>query len=115
MEVRTRQAGDVLVVELSGELAGVRKEDLLAGIAAGFGPACRSIVLDLSAVAYMDSMAIGALVEVRSNAVARGGEVAFAALQPAVRQIFTIIRFDRIFRIFDEVDAAVLAVGKRAT
>jgi len=72
-----------------------------------------SFDLDFGGVAYIDSTAIGVLVSLRSMAIERGGEVVFSALQPSVRNIFSIVRFDRIFRFFGTVDEALKALGKR--
>ncbi len=64
------------------------------------------LVVDLSAVPYMDSSGVATLVEAMQIARRTGSKLILAALQDKVRSIFEIARLDMVFAIVDTVDDA---------
>jgi anti-sigma B factor antagonist len=68
------------------------------------------IVVDLSAVSYIDSSGLAVLIEGMQTVEAYGGKFILAGLQDNVRPIFEIARLDQVFMIFPHVDAALAAV-----
>jgi anti-sigma B factor antagonist len=70
-------------------------------------PAASLIVVDLSAVGLLPSLALGLLVQIGNKRKARQQKMKLAAVQPQVRQVFAITRLDRVFDFADSVDAAV--------
>jgi anti-sigma B factor antagonist len=68
------------------------------------------VVVDLSAVSYIDSSGLAVLIEGMQNVEAYGGKFILAGLQENVRPIFEIARLDQVFIIFPHVDAALAAV-----
>lgn len=93
----TTQTGDgCVLVYLRGEVdlswsQQVRRAvlDALAGDAA--------VGVDLSAVSYIDSSGIAALVEGFQQARARGGRFVLVAVSDAVRAVLELARLDRVF------------------
>jgi anti-sigma B factor antagonist len=69
----------------------------------------KQVVVDLSAVSYIDSSGLAVLIEGMQNVAAYGGKFALAGLQDTVRPIFEIARLDQVFRIFPDVAAAFAA------
>jgi len=67
------------------------------------------LVVDLSAVSYIDSSGLAVLIEAMQNVEAYGGKFYLAGLQENVRPIFEIARLDQVFIIFPHVDAALAA------
>ena len=67
------------------------------------------LVVDLSAVSYIDSSGLAVLIEGMQNVEAYGGKFVLAGLQDNVRPIFEIARLDQVFLIFPHVDAALAA------
>jgi len=67
------------------------------------------LVVDLSAVSYIDSSGLAVLIEAMQNVEAYGGKLFLAGLQENVRPIFEIARLDQVFIIFPHVDAALAA------
>ena len=65
------------------------------------------LVIDLSAVPYMDSSGVATLVEAMQVARRNNGTLVLAALQDKVRSIFEIARLDMVFKIVDSVEQAV--------
>ena len=107
MKLEQRVRGATLVLVVEGNVACIRQSDLMERFTAPFVDGLKNVVLDFGAVEYIDSTAIGALVNLRSAVAARGGELVFAAVPPAVRNIFSIIRFNTLFRFFEDDEAAL--------
>lgn len=69
-----------------------------------------AVVLDFSAMAYMNSGGIGLLVTLLVRAQRRRQHVLAAGLSDHYRQIFQLTRLDDAIRIHDTVEDAVAAV-----
>ena len=69
------------------------------------------LLIDLSGVDYVSSVGLRALMIVSRRVNAQGGAVDLAALQPNVREIFEISRFDLVFKIHDTVAAGLAALS----
>lgn len=66
----------------------------------------RATAVDLSAVDYIDSSGIAALVEGFQQARARSGRFALLAPSDAVRAVLELARLDRIFPIHADLSSA---------
>ena len=64
------------------------------------------LVIDLSAVPYMDSSGVATLVEAMQIARRIDTKLILCALQAKVRSIFEIARLDMVFAIVDTVEEA---------
>jgi anti-anti-sigma factor len=67
------------------------------------------LVVDLSAVTYIDSAGLAALIQAMQRVEGYGGKFRLAGLQETVRSIFEISRLDQVFQIFPDVDGALAA------
>jgi anti-sigma B factor antagonist len=65
------------------------------------------LILDLSAVSVMDSSGLGALVSVLKGLGGKG-DLRVVGLSRGVRELFRLTRMDRVFRIYENVDSALL-------
>lgn len=63
-------------------------------------------VLDLSAVPYVDSAALGVLVDAQRRVKEKAGEVVLVGITPFVKRAFEITRLVRFFRLVETVDEA---------
>ena len=105
--------GDVLVIR-------VDERRLDARLAVGFKSQVSAlveggalVVLDLSAVVFMDSSGLGALVGVLKQC-GRRGDLALAGVGASVLELLKLTRMDRVFALHDSVDGAVAALGGEA-
>ena len=65
------------------------------------------VILDLSGATYLDSTCLGALVRMRKARDARGlGAARLVITSPMVLRIFEIVRLDRVWPIYESVEAA---------
>ena len=67
----------------------------------------KHLVVDLSAVSYIDSAGLAALIEAMQKVEGYGGNFTLVGLQETVRSIFEISRLDQVFQIFPDADAAL--------
>jgi anti-anti-sigma factor len=74
---------------------------------AGPGSPICLIVLDLSHVGLLPSLGLGLLVQISAKCKSRQQKLKLAAVQPRVRQVFSITRLDRVFEFADSVEAAL--------
>ncbi|GAA0714491.1 STAS domain-containing protein [Dokdonella soli] len=97
-----------VLVRLSGEVdlswsQAVRRAVLDA--LAGDSP----VGVDLSAVSYIDSSGIAALVEGFQRARTRGSRFVLVAVSDAVRAVLELARLDRVFLLVATSDAILIA------
>ena len=73
--------------------------------------AAQTVVVDLSAVEFMSSVGLRELVVASKKSTAAGGTIVITGLQPLVREVFTISRFDLLFPLYDTTRDALTALG----
>lgn len=97
------------VLPLEGEIDLHVSPTIAASLRAMVQEKPKQLVVDLSRVTYIDSSGLAVLIEAMQNVAQYGGSFALAGLQDGVRPIFEIARLDQVFRIFEDVDAALAA------
>ena len=65
------------------------------------------VVIELSKVTILPSMALGLLVQISNKCKSREQRLTLAGVPPLVRQVFSITRLDRVFQFADNVEAAM--------
>jgi anti-anti-sigma factor len=70
-------------------------------------PGGRLVILDLSRVAIVPSLALGLLVQILNKCGARRQALRLVGVQPQIRKVLSITRLDRIFQLADSVEAAM--------
>lgn len=68
----------------------------------------RQIVVDLDGVKFLDSMGLGVLVNGLKRLRQDDGSLVLVCTQPRLLRIFEITALDKVFRIYDSVDAAII-------
>ncbi len=89
-----------------------------AAVAIEFKDAIRSetdggapvVLLDLSAVQFIDSSGLGAIVAAR-KLLGQNRELALAGLTPNVEKVFRLTRMDSVFSVFPTLDAAMESIS----
>ncbi len=69
------------------------------------------IVVDLSEATYISSSGLKAVVSTWRALRARGGDLVLAGLGPRLREIFDMVGFTQILKIYESVEAAENALG----
>jgi anti-sigma B factor antagonist len=76
---------------------------------------CPALVLDFTAVDFIDSRGIAAILEYLRDCAEYGGRIALAALNSNVKPIIDIVRLDKVMPIFATVAQAVAAEWRPGT
>ena len=93
-----RKDGDAVLASVRGEIDLHNSPDLRAGLLALLTEAQpKKLILNLSAVPYMDSSAIAVFVESLQKLRKAGGKLYLTNLQPRVKGLLEIARLDSIF------------------
>lgn len=96
-------------VALAGEIDYHRSPEMRSHMLAVIALKPKRLVIDMTAVPYMDSSGVATLVETLQQINARGGKLVLCGLQPKVRSIFQIAKLDTVFRIVDNAETAKTA------
>lgn len=75
--------------------------------AAGPDSGIERVVLDLSRVTILPSLALGLLVHIANTCNERQQALRLTGINPQIRQVFAITRLDHVFQFADSVEAAV--------
>jgi anti-sigma B factor antagonist len=96
---------DCTVVALAGELSLDTAADLLVGLCRVCGARCR-VVVDLTAVTFIDSVGLGVLLEAQRRTRSAGGWMRLVCTDPQVLRVLRLTDLDDVFTIVDTVEQA---------
>src|SRR5882672_254754 len=117
MQVSQERYGDALVLTPVGRVDNSTTDGLRAELNAHLA-ACRKggdrLVLDFSKVDYISSVGLRVLMLAAKKTREQDGSIVVAALQPVVREIFEISRFNLVFQCFGTVREALGKVSATA-
>jgi len=99
------------VLELRGDIDLNEKPKVAAQLEPLIERQITGIVIDLSQVPYVDSSGLAIFIDALQRVQKYGGRLALAGLQDNVRLVFQISKLDKVFKIFDDSQAALAAVS----
>lgn len=104
---------DVIVEIINLDRATLReaedlKDKVISKINAGFN----KIIIDLSAVEFIDSTFLGVIVGTLKKAVKQGGDLKLVGFKPPVRAMFELTRLFRVFETYSELQEAIRSFHK---
>lgn len=115
MDVSSRRYNDVVVAAPAGRVDHASADGLQQALAPTTADAeCASLVLDFTNVEYISSVGLRVLMMASKQMRGRGARIAVAALQPVVREIFEIARFQHVVEVFPSVRDALAALSPAA-
>jgi anti-anti-sigma factor len=97
------RAGDVAVVRCHGKLVAGTQATLYTEVSRLI-PDNKRIVLDLTDLAYMDSMGLGAVVRLFVSAKAAGRELQLVNLGKRIRELLGVANLLTVFTVIGEND-----------
>jgi anti-anti-sigma factor len=114
MNLNPTHQGNILILAPQGRIDHTSSDDFSASLEPHLA-ACKAggtpVVLDFSAIAYISSVGLRALMLAARQVKAQNGRIAIAALTPVVKEVFEISRFNLVYKVFDSIDAAVTGVS----
>ena len=102
-------AQDVLHVSITGQMTSQHTGDDQPNAletAIGDDWMKRTIVIDLSQVSYIDSTAIGWMVNAHRQMQQEGGRMVLHSLHPNVAQVFDLLKLERLFTVASDKASA---------
>lgn len=102
-EVRIGGAAHAPIVRLAGELHPGDVDRLQLHLNTLIAQRPRKVVFDLTALRFVSSMGIGAIVTFQHMIRRNSGEVVLAGLQPNIREMLHVARLDQVLTIRDNV------------
>ena len=114
MELASQRYADVVVVSVTGRIDHRSAEDFERGLAP-YLERCAAgdsaVVLDLAGVDYMSSVGLRVLMLASRHARRQDGHLVVCSLGGTLAEIFAISRFDKLFPLYDDADAALAALS----
>ncbi len=102
LDLKERQAGDVTILDLSGEVrigdSSVALRDSIRGLA---DQGKKKVLLNLGGVKYIDSTGIGELIANYTTISRQGGQLKLLNLTERVQNLLVITKLLTVFDAFD--------------
>jgi anti-sigma B factor antagonist len=105
------QISEVLVVSVPGPTLDARNSKKFKGEIAPEIQSAMRVVLDMSAVQFVDSSGLGVILSLLRQLNARGGDLKIFGLSKAVRTLFELVRIHRVVEIYNTKEEALSAFG----
>ncbi|MEM9166587.1 MAG: STAS domain-containing protein [Planctomycetota bacterium] len=107
IQISSETIGAAVVVRPVGDIDLSRSPVLRESIRSALSDGPGRLVVDLAGVDYMDSSGVATLVEAMQLTKRGGHDLVLCSLTDRVRSIFEIARLEQVFRIEQDVDAAL--------
>jgi anti-anti-sigma factor len=107
LEIQERVENGISVVSVSGMIDSLTSEKVRAAFLAQINAGAASLVADLGGVNYTSSAGLRALLAVMKAVRHKKGDLRLACVQPNVQKVLEMSGFTSIFKLFEDVDAAV--------
>ena len=108
MELATREDGDITILTVTGDLViGEPETTFKKTITRLLEEGRVNLLVDLSAVGFLDSSGLGALVRALTLAQKEGGSAKLLHAGTQVRKLLQMTKLDSVFEIHEDLEAAV--------
>ncbi|NDJ86714.1 MAG: STAS domain-containing protein [Chloroflexi bacterium] len=109
MQISHQEHNGVHIYALDGRVDSEGVEELENTLTSAFDSGQYKLVLDMAALAYINSAGLRVLAEALTVAKEHDGNVHLAALSTKIQRVLKIIGFEKFFNIYDDADAAINA------
>ena len=101
--------GDIMVLQIDGGLDGGNVEGFVTDVLAIVDGGIASLIIDCTRLTTISSLGLGALIRLHARAARRGGDVKLCCISGLPMQVLRMMRLDRVFEIYPDLDRARLA------
>ncbi len=112
LELNLARQGTATVVKILGRIDHANVQELETILAGQFQEGQYQIILDLSTLDVVFSIAIGVLWANCQKARARGGDIVLLGVQPSILSILETLGIDGELRRFEDLDQALACFSK---
>lgn len=115
MQLEDKKVGDVVVVTVKGDITLAKGDAALKDkVQSLIQQGHKKLVLDLSAVSYMDSSGLGELVHVYATMKNKGGALKLVGLTKRIHDLLVITKLVTVFESYDSQAAALSSFSSAA-
>jgi anti-anti-sigma factor len=111
MDITESKINSATVLTLSGRLDGLTSPILEKKVAALLAAGTRQLVFDCGQLLYASSAGLRVFLATAKKLKLAGGQAAFAALTPAVHEVFELSGFTGVFKVESTAAAAAAAIA----
>lgn len=115
VEVRVRHLTALAVLDLGGDITSQAQEDLAAAYDKAMESDPSAVLLNFTAVSYINSTGIALLVGLLARARSEGRRMLACGLTPHYTEIFEVTRLADFMDLFGDEDDAIAALSPAAT
>ena len=107
LKINTEVNGQVALLQIGGEVDMYSSPEARKAIMEVVKQKIPKLIVDLKDVSYMDSSGVATLIEGLQMCHKYNGNLLIAGLRDNVREVFELTRLDKIYQIYQDVDAAL--------
>jgi anti-sigma B factor antagonist len=108
LEIKERKVGEIVILELSGKITiGEGSVQLREAVSRLLEAGRNRIILNLSAVSYVDSSGIGELVSRYTTTKNAGGRLKLLNLPKKIKDLLMITKLLTVFEIYEDEQVAL--------
>ncbi len=111
MEIRTRKEANATVITITGRLDAITAPEYEKKVQELINAGDTRLVVDFEQLDYISSAGLRGLLVTAKLLKARAGQVRFANVRGAVKEVFDISGFNSIFQMDNSVVAAISALS----
>jgi len=106
MDIKIEMKGDVAVIRCAGSLDAETVSVFRRRTGELFEKNMSRFVMDVSALSFIDSMGLGAMISLLRRVHEKKGDLKVCGLTNDIKQIFEITRLNKLFDVCKDVDNA---------
>ncbi len=106
-QYNTQTKNDIDIIEIIGDLKVFDLADYTSFFEEYLANGHHKIIIDFTEINYIDSTAIGLLVNIKRNAEEVGGNLVIASVNDDVMNVFSITGIDKFIDIYTSVEDAL--------
>jgi anti-anti-sigma factor len=107
MEIKSREEKGIIIISLEGEVDISATDSIRGKLKKLSDEKKKSVLIDMTAVPYIDSSGLGMFVETMQEISKYGGKIKLMKLTADVKKVFELTRLNKFFDIFDEEKEAL--------
>lgn len=107
MQITSREENGIAVFELKGRVDSSGASQMDNALQNALSSGQYKLVLEMSGTSYINSAGLRTLADILTQCQANGGSLKLVAPSPKVERVLKIIGFDRFFKLYESVAAAI--------
>ncbi len=110
MKIEVKDIGEdrqVTIMEMDGVIDSTNLEEFFKKVSMVFKGGAINIIMDLSHTSYISSGGLSVITDAFKKAGDRGGKLVISCASESVRELFRVIRFDRVIEFYQDLDSAI--------